>query len=801
MLADLGVFVVTGSVLLTPITALWLLGLSQVGMTEESTGYRYFHSLRLLFTADERPWLPQGQVMTVLHMGVQLLVVALGHPVTEITPRMEIWAYLAAGICGLATALAAAWALRPIRSLAGRLLILVPLLCAIFDGSFAFGYSVILPDYYPWIYALALVVLGLTLRLARRPEPGGLGWAILVGVLAGAALGLKVTLAIFIGPPLLLLLARARGWPERIMAVTVVAFLAPVLMVAWIWAGNAGDAASIPRFFEMLRGFAGANESGERTTFLAWYLGRLGGPQAVWTSQWLAVAPVVLAVSALLLRPRSIALVCLPGCAASLLFLWRRDGPTSFIEVFSYAWTVLALWAVCVGAPACRNRWLALRLPDPRRLAGAHGPALASAIVGGGALAMVVLWVFTGMQVTLESFRRSTAVQQALDDFERAHPGRTAILTVSNSQRPLTRDSAIFKGGTDIGVSSVWGASLFVASLVPDRAYFLGGTPIQLPVDLDPFEKVLYTLLAPPDQPTGGEPLLTQTFGVSLAGFDCPLRLPVADVVQVACYRVSDEPLDVPPAQIAFATSAAGLRARQPANWRNEPRRPLQAGEVAFAADSHELWRMDPDGRLVRLRAEDGRSVRVSAAGRSEAGVILTRRDGRWVLDQQPRAMNRNPSLRLQDDSSIRGWDVLARPETVVERGAGPDDGRGVTSWLQLSGRAADRRLGVRAGFDRDDLDDGGTATVVAMVRATGLGRIELRVGGAASGNSVAVTTSSGDDVAAIPATGQWARLVVHLEGDQYDGERVATLVELVGGRPGDRLDIGSVEVYAGRYP
>src|SRR3990167_8631772 len=43
-------------------------GISQIGFNEESIGYRYFHSLRLLYGEHEFPWLPQGQLIGLIHM-------------------------------------------------------------------------------------------------------------------------------------------------------------------------------------------------------------------------------------------------------------------------------------------------------------------------------------------------------------------------------------------------------------------------------------------------------------------------------------------------------------------------------------------------------------------------------------------------------------------------------------------------------------------------------------------------------------------------------------------------------------
>src|SRR5690606_39079450 len=54
---------------------------------EESVGFRYVHSLRILY-GYEHPWLPPGQLQGILHIAVQKLLTLFGHPIDEFFPRI-----------------------------------------------------------------------------------------------------------------------------------------------------------------------------------------------------------------------------------------------------------------------------------------------------------------------------------------------------------------------------------------------------------------------------------------------------------------------------------------------------------------------------------------------------------------------------------------------------------------------------------------------------------------------------------------------------------------------------------------
>ena len=297
---------------LAPVATLAWIGLSPVGMTEESTGYRYFYSLRTLYTADERPWLPQGQVMTLVHIGLQALLTLVGFPITQLTPRMELFAYFGAGIADVCTVIAAFWALRPIRSVVGQLAVVALMVCTIFDTSMSAGYHLVVPDYHPWIHVVSMVAIGCTLRLAARREEPTSAWIVGLGVFAGLAISLKVTLVAFVGPPVLLALMLYGSWRRMAGGVCIIVAIASGLFLGITWLSYGGSVAAVVRYFQLLVGFAGNVDDVRPIPLSIWFADRLFG-ESYWTMRLSAAMPLLLATSALLVRPRLVSLALLPG--------------------------------------------------------------------------------------------------------------------------------------------------------------------------------------------------------------------------------------------------------------------------------------------------------------------------------------------------------------------------------------------------------------------------------------------------------------------------------------------------------
>ena len=99
--------------LLCPLLVLAVRGTSLAAFTEESTGYRYYHSLRILYGDHERPWLPQAQGVGLTHFAIQLLLAAVGLPPTLLRPRIDLFAYMATALPLVTTGIVFAWAVKP----------------------------------------------------------------------------------------------------------------------------------------------------------------------------------------------------------------------------------------------------------------------------------------------------------------------------------------------------------------------------------------------------------------------------------------------------------------------------------------------------------------------------------------------------------------------------------------------------------------------------------------------------------------------------------------------------------------
>src|SRR5687768_2303632 len=95
--------------LLLPLLALMGQGWTLVGRYEESVGYRYFYSLRILY-GGEYVFLPQGQLCDVFYQGLHMLLTMFGLAPTTLLPRADWFAYLAVILGHAVTAAAFAWA-------------------------------------------------------------------------------------------------------------------------------------------------------------------------------------------------------------------------------------------------------------------------------------------------------------------------------------------------------------------------------------------------------------------------------------------------------------------------------------------------------------------------------------------------------------------------------------------------------------------------------------------------------------------------------------------------------------------
>jgi hypothetical protein len=218
-----------------PWLSLAIFKISPVAFAAESIGYRYFHTYRLLHGDKSGIWLPQGQTLGVFHLGAQQSLDWIG--ITGLRDRLDLFGYGTLALNSLIfggaiyyfnRVLAPGWI--------PRLLLAATSLFGIYGSRWGVIAGA-LPDYYTYEVTLTVLCLGAFLvGIEQTDYRLGWGGTALLGVLAGAMIGVKITLAPAALLPLLPYLMRSEDPLLRIArkvmlwgasaAITVTALLA-----------------------------------------------------------------------------------------------------------------------------------------------------------------------------------------------------------------------------------------------------------------------------------------------------------------------------------------------------------------------------------------------------------------------------------------------------------------------------------------------------------------------------------------------------------------------------------------------
>lgn len=208
--------------------------ISPVAFAAESVGYRYFHSFRLIRVDQSTIWEAQGQTLGILHEFLQRLLDSFG--VTILRDRIDFFSY---GTLALNTLVFGTVAWHLSRGLPDdwrlRLSWAATALFGIY-GSWWGLFSARLPDYYTFEVTLTVACLGLFMLWLMQPysriSPAR---AVALGALAGAMVGIKITLLPTALLPLLPCLMRTKGpWQQFLQWVSLWIASAVVTLAAVI---------------------------------------------------------------------------------------------------------------------------------------------------------------------------------------------------------------------------------------------------------------------------------------------------------------------------------------------------------------------------------------------------------------------------------------------------------------------------------------------------------------------------------------------------------------------------------------
>jgi hypothetical protein len=614
------------------------------------------------------------------------------------------------------------------------------------------------------------------------------------------AFTIKPTHLMFVSPVALLLLvqaARAHRWIEATLGslVALASATLGVLLITFVY--YLGDIRATAEYFVRLVAFVEAVSTA--TSFAAWLPTALHFPQQPVNPLTLGVLLVpLLAASAIFLPTRLVSCALLPGAMISVYLSWRRFYPNTLVETNDYTFVGVVVWLIAVLLPAWRAWTATAQARRGWSTLLAWGPSVAF-LVAALMLGIRLSRELSDAQATvLASFGTSSSGARELTAHLARLPGRVAFLIPDGNRRPTTVDSAIAKGGTNIS-DTTWGVSPYIASLFPERDYFIG-TPSGGPrVNLSAYDRVVFVSVPAFGGDADAQQQLRDHFGVSLAGMDCAFRVDLRHHEVVVCEQVWRD-LGPDPTRSAYyyagdAAPAAGtLTALAPGNVRR-----LEAGDLVYWR-AQGLRQIDADRGPVALRAAEGTSVLVAGLGawdsqrRALVGLTATYREGRWRIDPgQLTPSNENPTLQDVGSSAepLAGWQLAPGGTPPKVERLSDDTGPYVRLHPSLAGAGAI----LYASDPLSQLDDA-PVVLQALVRAHGATPATLTVYDVVVGPDQAQTRA-----ASTSSFDTWETLEVRLDRARFPHPGDNFSVAIYGATPADWLDVRAVRFLVGVAP
>jgi hypothetical protein len=513
-------------------------GLSLSGVHDEGVGFRYFYTLRRLYGDDEHPWVPHGQVPGLMQTSLQLALTAAGYPPTRLHPRIDVWTYLASGIPLALAALLLGWAVQPIRSALGRVLIGLTFVAITYETAIFAEYQLTTPEYHPWVHLYAVVALGWLLRLAGGNLPSLPRQAVLLGLYTTACLATKPSYLPFPATIGLLLLLLQTNLRRAVLLIVGSAIVTGAGLLATTWVFYLGDVGATINHFRMIPPYV----RGEMVDApIGVWIGRTS-LEGVWALPasltnpriWLILLPILLVMSMWYRARWRLTLALLVGSALYLYALDRRPTPATHVETYDFLVVAATTWLWGVALPWA-STWTDRHVGSTetrRRVSFAAGQAvLAGAVLLAGWWASFEIARFDAKIRPL--FEVATEGERQLARFIADTPGRTLFAFADYPHRPITIDAAIHRGGITQGTTWAWTSPL-IREMFPDRGYLLGGTGDSARPDpqLGRYRKVVYTYHPAVESEAAALARLEERLRVHLDGFECPFEYRFWDTTQ-----------------------------------------------------------------------------------------------------------------------------------------------------------------------------------------------------------------------------------------------------------------------------
>ncbi len=474
-------------------------GATLTGVNEESTGYRYFYTLRELYEPPVFLFLPQGQLTNLVQKAIQLLLTLAGLPITQLRPRIDYFCYASVAAFHLINVAAFAFLSMQLRTaaacIASALFWAVPFYVPQLSGF----YTLLQPDYIALDVTFALIAAGAILKVSRGGKTGATG-AALFGLALAIAAATKVTLALLpaaaFGYAMLRVPYSRWDFPRN---VAVAAFVAAAGWFCIVFLDYGLSSVLFLAHVKTLTAFmttGGALPQLHDLSAPAWLIERALAPPP-WIAAIYLASPLALICMALC---RSRDQLTLAGAffltsLAWTAFLYSRDYPATLLEA-AFAFHLFLYSVAAIILRPRLDRWPV-------------APLAVGYVLAAGFAAVLIKGALFPLMSILQSAMSNTTEQASLAAVQRGIAGKHLWIIVDNAFRPLSIDSAIMKGGLVPG-------SPLMRLLSNDTDFrFLGSRE---PIQLTEYSAVFFPFNAPLDAMVD---LMSRQYSVALDQWRC----------------------------------------------------------------------------------------------------------------------------------------------------------------------------------------------------------------------------------------------------------------------------------------
>jgi hypothetical protein len=513
-LADQLPLAIFASFLLFPVAMLALQSSTLTGMSEESVGYRYFYTLRSLYEGTYL-FLPQGELVNLIFKGIHLALTAIGHPTTELFPRIDYFTYAAIAALHVVTIACFWWGTRPITRVSSKIATAAFWALLYYIPETSAVYAIIQPDYIVAFPAFSLLTLGVILRIQGRFD-----WSprVVVGfaLFVGAALSVKLTLAIMACIALLHALIMSNrplvGFATSALSVLLGIGCWTIILLVELGGAPSLVASHFVQLSQFMQSSPGV--SANDLNWTKWIISHVWQPPSLLTAIY--AAPALAALTLLLARKRweiSAAASMLVGFLAYGLFLFKRD----------YAITALECLFPLAALITIAAQFSLFRRLRPLRLLLIPG-----AIYG-------AFWYYPkGVGSLLGSAAYNTVEQRTLRELESGVQGKLLWLVETNNERPMSVDSAIMKGG--FAYSGRWldPPSAIMHNMFPDRDFRFYVDPANQ-VNIKDYGAVMFIYRGNLDTEAAR---IAKVYSTSFAGLSCKPSGSISSYTYALCEAV-----------------------------------------------------------------------------------------------------------------------------------------------------------------------------------------------------------------------------------------------------------------------